>query len=289
VQIATDRRYSNRSIFGDLVLCVAIALVIACARKTEPVATTTSQERFHPHLDEGQIQRVNARVARETPCPNERQEYQWPAAISADPAAEFTKQVTRHGATDNSCGMLEIDRHVVDLAIQIAVRSGAVSESEVTAIKRNVDLQLFKPNTRTFVLMHNYDTKTVMDYAEPYLISEHHGTGRLVGMSISAARGIPRGNVGLLVFEDKVCPNDLSFSVVLPVLKDRKTDELVHCQEFIFAGQSNILQLIGAAYGHHLPASSEETEANVEPDAREWVSVAQLAVDIVKLLSAALK
>jgi len=182
--------------------------------------------------------------------------------------------------------MLEIDRHVVDLAIQIALRSGAVSESEVAAIKKNVDLQLFKPNTRTFVLMHNSDAKAVMNYEEPYLISEHHGAGRLVGMSVSAARGLPRGNVGLLVFEDKVCPSDLSFSINIPVLIDWKSDDPLRCQEFVFAGQSNILQLIAAAYGRNLPPRPEATEA---ANASDWVGAAQLAVDIVKLLSAALK
>jgi hypothetical protein len=239
---------------------------------------------FIPSVHPEQIAAVNAREPRPLQCQPQAGTGTWPTTASPDPVAAFALQVRDHGASDAGCGMLELNRLTVDLALQIAVSQNVIRLDDVWPIRRRADVTLFKPNSRSFVLMHGY-SKSLTIAGEPTLLAERLSEGRLVGMSMGAARGFPPAGIGLLIFEDRVCFNDLSFTIHFPSLSGDGGWRDPDCDEFLFGGEASILPILAAAYSPFVPTAPRHSASSIPGLApADLIAGASLAIDIVKLL-----
>lgn len=126
---------------------------------------------FDPSSHSHQIVVVNCRAARHSGCTPKARSAGWPSTMDPDPKERFAKKVKELGATAGAAGMLEIDRELVELSIDIAIDDKAIDKAIAGGLRQDAERQLFKPNARSFVLMHNYDQPLIMDGEEPALLA----------------------------------------------------------------------------------------------------------------------
>jgi hypothetical protein len=98
-------------------------LTVFFFEKTKPDRQTT----FRTPVEPAQLNEINGRTAGPVPCIPKRGDSSWPVAVLSDPEKRFAAKVRDLGATGGSCGILELDRELVDLAIQIAIAKGTVA------------------------------------------------------------------------------------------------------------------------------------------------------------------
>ena len=253
------------------------------------------------------ISAVNERVARRNTCRPEIASAGglaglWPQTGFSDPASAFARIMRRNGATNGRWAVLAIDPEAVEAAIQIAVAQQERGPTEIAALRSSALRQLFKPRAKSFVLMHNDEGDLPHLSAEPKLISMRQDEGRLVGMSVSMGMGLPAGKAGLLLFEDRTCPDDVSYALRLPVyvivLNVTKGilfgDEVRHVrvveqEYFPFEGEGNLLTFLAAALKRHaperrVPETHTSTRRPAEVSFSDRIALASFALEVVKLL-----
>lgn len=240
------------------------------------------------------INKINRRIARPLSCQISRVDNiaSWPRQKMQDPIAKFSNYMRRYGSTNSGMAIIAIDPNVIEAALQIALMQQNISESELENLRKAAIAQLFKPRAKAFIIMHNSPSPIYFGTWEPKLISMKRGEGNLVGMSISMGRGLQRSKAGLLIFEDRVCPDDGSFSVAVPLANG-------YTYDFIFEGEGNLLTLLAAAFQPHVPEqpvldlSAQQDMTNYDRRAlvssglanvKELWSVVQFALEIVKFI-----
>lgn len=194
------------------------------------------------------ISSVNQRISRPIACnsssaPNIER---WPRQTIQDPIASFSNYMRRYGSTNGGMVMIAIDPNVIEAALQIAVTRKNISESELEGLRKAAIAQLFKPRAKSFIIMHNGENPIYFGSWELKLVNMKNGAGNLVGMSISMGRGLQKLKAGLMIFEDRVCSNDVAFSVNMPLANG-------YAYDFIFEGEGNLLTLLAAAFQSNVP------------------------------------
>jgi hypothetical protein len=173
---------------------------------------------FSPLDDPGLITQVRGLTVRENPCATPQLgEREWPASLLPDPHGTFFSKVRTKGAvaTHGSYGpiLFELDPEFVVAALQIAQMEQQLSHAE---LQRKIALareQLFVDHTRTVVLVYHQPHGGSFYGVVPTLISEAQGEGRLVRLSMNAARELVPGTLVLMTFEDRVCLGDGSYLI----------------------------------------------------------------------------
>ncbi len=242
------------------------------------------------------ISDVNRRISRPLPCnaTGGHSIESWPRQKIWDPVATFSNYMRRYGSTNGGMAIIAIDPNVIEAALQIAIMQQNISENELENLRKAAIAQLFKPRAKSFIIMHNSPNTIYFGNWEPKLVSMKHGEGNLVGMSVSMGRGLYRTKAGLMIFEDRVCSDDVSFSVAAPLANG-------YTYDFIFEGEGNLLTLLAAAFQPHIPEqpvldfSAQQDTTNYQKDSRAQVSsgmaavkdlwsVVQFALEIVKFI-----
>ena len=107
-----------------------------------------------------------------------------------------------------------------------------------------------------------------LKHPEPVLISQNKGAGRLVGMSLETGLGLKAGDVGLLMFEDKVSAHDSSHAVRIKFTFAKDATGLGKRvglfegvpetqKTFTFKGEESPLSMLKDAFVPHLPAPTQ--------------------------------
>ena len=278
-----------------------LALLVACdAEKNEIKPITSSDGRKDYELAD-LISQVNSRSARRLEHLANAQLPSWSeiaASVSPDPQREFASKVVNCGATEGNWAVLELDRTCIEAALQISVSRGIVTSNEVFTLRHKAERQLFKKGGRSFVVMHNHPHRWALPLVGdgPRLISQANGRGYLIGMSVGPALGIKAGELGLLIFEDRVVGTDASYAVQLvwtrePIPSDSFWGaESRQSHHFTFGGENNPLAIIASVYQPTLPPprSYEREEVrvrNVTLSGGDMLSLAQFAWQIVSFLT----
>jgi hypothetical protein len=258
---------------------------------------------FRPSVFPQQLGTINARNAIRAPCasPIQNRTAKWPSIGNEDPIKIFSRRVQASGATNGVWAVLELDPLSIEAALQIALMSDIIDKRQLQALRATASRSLIKPNARTFILMHNSDVSWWIGSSEPFLLSERSGRGRLVGISGSFANGLERKQLGVLMFENRVCRQDISY--VLDISLWYKPENIAHYR-FTFGANENIAAVLAAAYAPYLPsykqlleqkAANNPSSVPILPSLRSeenesslfsWLG---LAFDIVGLLLAVLK
>jgi hypothetical protein len=248
---------------------------------------------FHPWHDHNQITVINSRSARPLDCLANLPNPEWSAisaSVSADPQRVFASKVVNRGATETNWALLELDRAGVEAAFQISVANGRLTSAEISPLRLKADKQLFRNGGRSFVMVHNHPHTWVLEDTEPTLVSQAHGSGCLIGISMAPALGMKPGEIGLLMFEDRVCDTDASYAVVLhwKDLSKRGFFSTTHSHHFTFGGECNPLTIIASVYQPTLPSPPYEGAPvrvrNVTLSAGDMLSLAKFAWGIVSFL-----
>jgi hypothetical protein len=240
------------------------------------VSQLTERPGYRPALDYDQLDSINSRVARPGPCSLKEMPQYWPRTASEDLKSRFRTQVLALSASAGTVGIVEIDRDVVETAIQIVFGRGSTMNGASQQVRTQADHKLFKPNTRAFILIGPGRHFVIAE--EPMLLAEHQTEGRLVGIS----RGAALDSVRILVFEDRVCRDDASFAIKIPSFLPEET--LFH-----FGNESDILKVIALKYGSvtTVPLQNSYTdlaERKIEQELQERAALKDLANDLVGLI-----
>jgi hypothetical protein len=196
--------------------------------------------------------------------------------VGLDIKSRFRSRIQESSATARTAGIVEIDRDLIELAIHVALARRTITNGATHEIRTEADRRLFRPNTRAFLLMHRglrFDVSR-----EPTLVTRGPTPGQLVGVSKAMAVDTMR----FLIFEDRVCRQDVSFGIAVPSFPNG--DAL-----FLFGQSSNILHLIASSYGKVLPAASEQDDTGqavqkVERELAESSALDDFAHDLVELV-----
>lgn len=257
---------------------------------------------WHRHAEElfesynFQTSNVNARIAAPMPC---RKQVSltlksWPATELADPVLTFSRALKKNGATRESWVALALDPETLEAAFQIGVHEGTVRQAELDGLRRAAIAQLFKARAKTLIVMHNQAAPAHLDaYHQPILISMRHGSGRLVGMSLSLERGVERLKPAVLMLEDPTCNVDVSYVTQVPVLFEECSTWLLgtDCKtvydplEFTFEGEGELLNLLGAALQPHAPPFGAPPPPS-SASARDIIGAIGFALRVVSLVRA---
>jgi len=237
------------------------------------------------------ISGVNSRSARRIERLANAQSPSWSviaASVSADPQGEFARRVVNCGTTEGNWALLELDRTSIEAALQISVARGVVTSNELSTLRLKAERQLFKQGGRSFVAMHNDSQSRVLFGKEPTLVSQANGNGRLIGMSVGPALGMKAGELGLLIFEDRVVETDASYAVELHWRHPEGYS--YHSHHFTFGGGINPLGIIASVYQPTLPPppSYEKEEVRVRTvtlSGSDMLSFVQFALQIVSFLA----
>lgn len=237
----------------------------------------------------------------------------WPGISPKEPLKALARRVQRNGASDSTWAVLELDPETVEAALQIAVATDTIDLSELTKLRAAAAGALFKLGAKTFILMHNSNARWFLGPDEPYLISERSGKGRLVGLSASFASGLLRKQIGMLMFDDRVCEQDLTYVLGVPSMHTNSDaprpvsisslDDNWSDRRFTFGSNDNIANIIAAAYTAYLPQYQRLQNTGIDlPDSSvrsssagfSWtkedvVGMIGLAINIVQLILALAK
>ena len=241
-----------------------------------------------------QTSNVNARIAAPMPC---RKQVSltlksWPATELTDPVLTFSRALKKNGATRKSWVALALDPETLEAAFQIGVHEGAVQQVELDGLRRAAIVQLFKARAKTLIVMHNQAAPAHLDaYHQPVLISMRHGSGRLVGMSLSLERGLEWLKPAVLMLEDPTCDVDVSYVAQVPVLFEECSTGLfgTDCKtvydplEFTFEGEGELLNLLGAALQPHAPPFGAPPPPS-SVSARDIIGAIGFALRVVSLV-----
>lgn len=239
---------------------------------------------------------VNARIAAPMPCRNQvpLTLKSWPSTELTDPVLTFSRALKRSGATRQSWVALTLDPEILEAAFQIGVREGVVQQAELDGLRRAAIVQLFKARAKTLIVMHNLAAPASLDpHHPPTLVSMRHGSGRLVGMSLSLERGLDRLKPGVLMLEDRTCDVDVSYVAQVGVLFEECSSGLfgTNCEtvdrqlEFNFEGEGELLNLLGAALQPHAPPFSAPPPPT-GGSARDIIGAIGFALRVVSLVRA---
>jgi hypothetical protein len=218
-----------------------------------------------------------------------------------DPTNKFAEKVVTQGSSTNGWSILEIDLETVYLAFQIAVKEGNTQLSEKDRIMQNAEKQLFKEGAKTFVLMHDNDGIWAITDSEPLLYPQREENGRLVGMSQKMGLGIGKHEIGMLMFEDKVCQEDVSYAVGMNFNVAEKVERLGSWfrstdypgLKFVIGGEQSPLAVLATAY-KPIISKKPKYQANNNQSVnvrgiiiswQDWLSIAQFALDLVSLIA----
>jgi hypothetical protein len=254
---------------------------------------------FDPERKPNQIMRINHRMARKSLCAAEDQSAS--ALVRAsDTEARFADMVLHHGAETAGIGAIELNPEALELSIDIAVREGRLSAERRDALQRKAERQLFKPGGRSFIVLNGGPGVLRLARHEPSLLSQRNGEGRLVGMSVEMAKGLRPGQLGLLIFEDRVCHEDLSYALVLPVVTDdhRTRSSFLGMESndprtfsMTIGGDDEPRQVLQALYGKYTPRAPQPNRVQ-DPASRvsvlgagDVISAIGLALDVVKFIA----
>jgi hypothetical protein len=109
-------------------------------------------------------------------------------------------------------------------------------------------------------------------------------------MSVAPGLGLRPGEIGLLIFEDRVIDADASYAIELE--RENKSSGRFfpehHTHHFTFGGEQNPLLIIASIYrptlAPQLPQSQEVRVKNVSISSGDMLSLAQFAWGIVSFL-----
>jgi hypothetical protein len=146
-----------------------------------------------------------------------------------------------------------------------------MSKESAESIRLDAHRKLFRQGVRSFLLVHNASGVYALHEPEPALISQNKGTGRLEGMSIETGVGLKAGEVGFLMFNNKVAPHDSSHAVRITFTFAGDTARLGKSlgwfsgvpetqKTFTFKGETSPLSMLKDAFAPHLPAPTQLPE-----------------------------
>jgi len=230
---------------------------------------------YRPSVEDEQIISINSRVASEPSCPTEDRPSVWPVVVGPDIKSRFRNRLQDSSTTARTAGIVQIDREIMELAIQVALARGKIANGKTHEIRLEADRHLFKPYTRTFLLMYrglHFDLSE-----EPTLVTQGPTAGRLVGVSKATALDTVR----FLIFEDRVCRQDSSFGISIPSFPANES-------MVVFGHSSNIFRIITSSYSKFVPTPSAQDQPGqavqkVERELAESAALDDFAHDVVGL------
>jgi hypothetical protein len=281
-----------------LVLLFTICLLIGCNRSTE-----FDDGSFKPYANHDQISLINKREARPLECVQNNQSMQeWPTFQYTNPEDYwrfFAEKVLVRGASSDAWAILELDRKTIESALQIAVSRKTIEAGDIPNLREKAQRQLFKPGGRTFILMHSYPDFWALNASEPKLVSQQSGSGRLIGMSVGLGIGMRFGEIGLLIFEDRVCDNDASYAIHLELTHSKSIRDLEpgwvlggskESCHFVFGGERTPLPIIAALFqqavqkANHTSANPTRVINGTQLSVADWTAIGQFAITLISFL-----
>jgi len=247
---------------------------------------------FHPYENHELISIINNRVAESVACHSSLAWQTLSFTNAEDYRRFFAQKVVSRGASDAVWGVLEVDPGIIEAALQIAVAENRISTSQLPNLRQKAQRQFFKKGARTFLLMHNQEQLWAVSAPEPELISQRSGSGRLVGMSVGIGLGMKRGDMGMLMFEDKVCEEDTSYAIRIQFVRANNVKELStwawqETGQFVFGGESNILGVLSSVYKPYVPEPTQTqtySVGNIQLSSQDMLAIGSFALDIVAFL-----
>lgn len=286
-----------------VVIMICCCLGLGCDKKKEkeaepkydPNKTVEGFERVSfPFTDS--IKKINARQPRIfNNIPQFDPTRDWPTTQFSNPEEVFARCIRQNGTVQGSWAVLALTPTAVEAAIQLAVKQGLRDQTEVETIRKAASRQLFKANARTFAFVHNSNAKWQLR-EEPHLISMKLPEGGLVGTSVSMLIGLERAKVGILMFENVVSSDDVSYAIKMYVKSEEPKAE--QTLNFIFEGDGNILSYLQMLFAQHQPPEevitppqeqqsyhhNSDNQKSVSNALSQFLGVAGLALEIIKLI-----
>lgn len=289
----------RNSVRKALVMLVTFAMLACNSQPAQEEAAqkeATYQGEFEPYKNHDIISVINNRIAKPTSCQSSNhsaekwEEINLPAFD--DYKKYFAQRVVLRSASDDTWGVLELDSNIIEAAFQIAVSEKRIDASQLPILRLKARKQLFKKNARTFVLMHNSPEFWALWYPEPALISQRNGSGRLVGMSVGIGLGMKRGDLAMLMFEDKVCEEDTSYAVKIEFTHASRVELLAAwgsqvVGQYVFGGESNLLGVLASVYQPYVPEQSQGQSlsfGNIYISPQNWLALASFALDLISFI-----
>jgi hypothetical protein len=275
-------------------IILIISLLSSCS--TQPDDEATYEGAFNPYARPDIISVINNRLVKPVGCQlSNRTSEQWEAANftpSDDYRKYFAKRAVLRSASDNTWAVLELDPRIIEAALQIAVSENRLEAAQLPILRVKAQKQLFKKGTRTFVLMHNAPQLWALSGTEPTLISQRSGSGRLVGMSVGIGVGMKHGDMGMLMFEDKVCEEDASYAIRIHFHRADSVEQLTswawdETGQYVFGGESNLLGVLGSVYKLYLPEQPQPQSysvGNIYVSPQDMLALGSFALDLIAFL-----